>query len=118
MPRSNKKKNSQKKIPAAELEPPPFFQPTINHQSSNEATAYIFEMEKKTMIARALTSSSKHGINLSQGAPNKGIGDCAFEAIVQNINERLTFIQKFPLEINQYRRIWATDMANRTLFTD
>ena len=119
MPRSNKKKHSQKKIPTAELEPPPSFQfPTISHQSSNKEAAYIFEMEKKTMITRALTSSSKHGINLSQGAPNNGIGDCAFEAIIYNINERSTFIQKFPLEINQYRRIWVTDMANRTLFTD
>ena len=119
MPRSNKKKPSQKKTSTAEMEPHSSIElPITSHESSNEAAVHLFEKEKKIMITRALASSSKHGINLTQGAPNPGIGDCAFEAIIQNINERSSFIQKFPLDINQYRRIWATDMANRTLFTD
>ena len=119
MPRSNKKKPSQKKTSTDDMEPHSSIElPTTSHQSSNEAAVHIFEKEKQIMITRAITSSSKHGINLTQGTPNQGVGDCAFEAIIQNINERASFIQKFPLDINQYRRIWATDMANRTLLVE
>ena len=119
MPRSNKKKTPQNKLSAAETEPPSLFKlGPISPQSSNGAAVKLFENEKKIMITRAISSSSKHGINVTQGAPNPGTGDCAFEAIVQNINERSSFTEKFPLDINQYRRIWTTDMANRTLFTE
>ena len=114
MPRSNKKKTSQNKSSEAETEPTPLISP----QSSDEAAVQLFEKEKKIMIPRAISSSSKHGIDLTEGASNPGTGDCAFEAIVQNINERSSFKEKFPLNINQYRRIWTTDMANRTLFTE
>ena len=119
MPRSNKRKSSQNKPSAAKNEPPPPLKLAgISHLSSNEAAAKLFEKEKKIMITRAISSSSKHGIDVMQGASNPGNGDCAFEAIVQNINERSSFTEKFPLDINQYRRIWTTDMANRTLFTE
>ena len=54
---------------------------------------------------------------MKHGSSNQGRGDCAFEAIVQNINERGCFTEKFNLSIEYYRRIWATDMANRTVNT-
>ena len=70
------------------------------------------------MIKRAIASAAKHGIELVSGTPNPGTGDCAFEAIISNINDRSSFKVKFPLSINYYRRIWVTDMANRTLHTN
>ena len=54
---------------------------------------------------------------MRHGTTNPGNGDCAFEAIIQNINDRPCFGQKFSMSIDYYRRIWATDMANRTLHT-
>ena len=67
------------------------------------------------MISRAIQSARKHGINLKHGSPNPGVGDCAFEAVIQNNNDRQCFRQKFPLTIGWYRRIWVTDMSNRTV---
>ena len=67
------------------------------------------------MINRAISSSSYHGIQLRHGRGNPATGDCAFEAIIQNNNDRICFKNRFDMPINHYRRIWATDMANRTV---
>ena len=117
MPRSNKKKTPKTKLQKQNCQQLGQLDPISPH-SSNDALIQLLEKEKKIMITRAISSSSKHGINLTQGAPNPGTGDCAFESIVQNINERSSFTGKFSLDINQYRRIWTTDMANRTLFSE
>ena len=75
----------------------------------------LFERERRLMITRAINSARHHGINLTHGKRNPGQGDCAFESIIYNINERPCYIQKFPLSIDYYRRIFVTDMANRTV---
>ena len=62
-------------------------------------------------------SAQRHGINLRHGTTNPGTGDCAFESIIQNINDRPCFKEKFTMSINYYRRIFVTDMANRTVNT-
>ena len=64
------------------------------------------------MISRATASGRKHGIQLEHGSSNPGTGDCAFEAIIQNINDRTCFQGKFNMSIDYYRKIWATDMFN------
>ena len=59
------------------------------------------------MTTRPLTSSSKHCINLTQGAPNSGIGDCAFEVIVVQLglrpkaNTKISFNTKKSLAPHQ-----------------
>ena len=63
-------------------------------------------------------SAQRHGINLRHGTTNPGAGDCAFESIIQNINDRPCFREKFRMSIDYYRRIFVTDMANRTVDTD
>ena len=78
----------------------------------------LFERERRLMVTGAINSARHHGINLKHGKPNPGEGDCAIESIIYNINERPCYIQKFPLSINYYRRIFVTDMANRTVDTD
>ena len=67
------------------------------------------------MISRAINSGRNHGIDLVPGRPNPGLGDYAFEAIIQNNNDRSCFQEKFLLPVNHYRGIWTTDMANRTI---
>ena len=70
------------------------------------------------MKSRAILSGRKHGVNLQPGSSNPGRGDCAFESVIQNNNDRNCYKEKFPLSIDYYRRMWATDMANRTVDTD
>ena len=70
------------------------------------------------MISRAVLSGKMHGITMTPGTANPGTGDCAFESVIFNNNERSCFEENFLLPINQYRRIWATDMANRTIDTE
>ena len=103
MPRSNKKKFPFKTPPK---------QPTIEATSG---ISYLLKIERKKMISRAIASGNNHGIQLVPGSENAGRGDCAFEAVVQNINDRACFPTKYHLPINQYRSIWVTDMANRTI---
>ena len=102
MPRSNKKKK--------------FMKPQPKHPTSQSfQIASLLTDEQNLMIAGAIASSRNHGINLVQGSSNPGLGDCAFEAVIQNNNDRSCFKQKFPMSINHYRNIWVTDMANRTV---
>ena len=122
MPRSNKKKKKR-------------YQPVIPPEE--EATVEkLLDNEKVLMLSRAIVSilfnfdeqlflyfnylqasAKRHGINLKHGTSNPGIGDCAFEAIIQNINDRACFKDNFNMSIQYYRQIWATDMANRTVDT-
>jgi hypothetical protein len=107
MPRSNKKKFLSK--------------PSQKHQTmdsvseSSSGISSLLKIERNQMISRAFTSGNNHGIQLVPGSPNAGRGDCAFEAVVQNNNDRSCFHEKYPMTMNQYRRIWVTDMANRTI---
>ena len=105
MPRSNKKKASPKS---------PQKQP-LNETSQ---ISILFNEEKNVMISRAISSGRKHGVNIQHGSSNPGLGDCAFESVIVNNNNRQCFKEKYPLSISYYRRIWAADMASRTVDTD
>ena len=92
--------------------------------SADMTTQLLLKKETDVMVQRAIASASKHGINLKHGTPNPGTGDCAFEAVIQNNNDRSCFREKYEMTVDWYRRIWATDMANRArdtpynIFTD
>jgi hypothetical protein len=110
MPRSNKEKTFLKplpKLPMAQSVLPP-----------DKATLELMSIERSLMISRAISSARNHGITLTHGSTNPGTGDCAFESVIQNNNDRTCFEKKFPLPISYYRRMWVTDMANRTVDTD
>ena len=112
MPRSNKKKRA--------LEPPPKH-PTSQQMETMDPGKRIENLmtdERSRMIARAICSANHHQINLKPGSPIPGLGDCAFEAAIQNINERNCYQKKFPLPITSYRHFFVTDMANRTVNTE
>ena len=67
------------------------------------------------MVKGAISNAKHHGISLQHGKPNPGLGDCAIESVIFNINERSCYQYKYPMSINYYRRIFVTDMANRTV---
>ena len=116
MPRSNKKKPSQKtpyKNPP--IQPPA--KPPPQNSLCNTEIKILLENERSLMISRAISSGQKHGIKLQEGRPNPGTGDCAFEAAIFNNNDRNCFKEKFLMSIDYYRRLFVTDMANRTLYS-
>ena len=93
MPRSNKNKLSlHQATPSADV-----------------AIRHLLGKEKSLMISRAIASGKKHGINMKHGSSNPGTGDCAFESIIQNNNDRSCFQEKYQMNIDWYRRIWVTD---------
>ena len=107
MPRSKKKKHPEKPQPK---------HPADSNEMMNFSTTIstLITTERNTMMTRAINSARCHGMNLIPGSPTPGLGDCAFEAAINNNNERNCFKEKFPLSISSYRQIWVTDMANRT----
>ena len=81
MPRSNKKKAFVR---------PPTKHPTgqSTSKSTDEISSLLSE-ERNKMISRATASARKHGIQLEHGSMNPGTGDCAFQVVVQNNNDRV-----------------------------
>ena len=83
MPRSNKKKTFLKPLPklsmAQSVLPP------------DKATLELMSIERNLMISRAISSARNHRITLTHGSPNPGTGDCAFESVIQNNNDRTCF---------------------------
>ena len=66
------------------------------------------------LVTQAIESASKHGMNLEEGKLNKADGNCAFEAIINNINERKCFQEKLSLPSNVYRQIWITKFESES----
>ena len=60
-------------------------------------------------------SAQYHNISICQGRPNLADGNCAFESIIFNINDRLCFSESLPFSPDYYRRMWITDFKNRTV---
>ena len=100
MPRSNKKKSRLKSPPESPIK--------------MKMSSSIFEREQDLMFTRAVTSAKKHGINILPGERSSSDGNCAFQAAINNVNNRKCFKEKYPFSPDYYRRLWVTDMKNRT----
>ena len=61
------------------------------------------------LVKRAIQSAKKHGINLKPGTINKGDGNCAFDSIISNINDRPCFPETLELSESDYRQVWITE---------
>ena len=64
------------------------------------------------LVTRAIQSAKKHGINLVEGKLNKADGNCAFDAVINNINYRSCFKEKLQLASMIYRQIWITELED------
>ena len=100
MPRSNKKKSP--------LKPPPKHPP-------NQTLRSAIVRKETLIVKRAIASANKHGIKLIHGTSNSADGNCAIESAIHNVNNRACFPDQLAFSVDYYRRIWATDMKNRTL---
>ena len=115
MLRSNKKKNKpSSKIPSS----PPYSveKPNPSQESSIEDNipSFFLGNNQSLIVRRAIVSAARHGIDLVPGRPNPATGNCAFEATIFNINDRQCFNEKLTMSADFYRRIWCTDMKNRS----
>ena len=70
---------------------------------------------KKTIFERAIASANKHKIKLKPGRENAGVGNCSYESVIFNINDRASFSRKFNLTPSFYRRVWNVDLMNKIL---
>ena len=71
--------------------------------------------QKNPMFQRAIASAQKHKIKLEPGRENHGGGNCSYESVIFNVNDRSCFKEKFPMSPDVYRRVWNTDMMNKIL---
>ena len=62
------------------------------------------------MKKRAINNASFHGISIHPGVENLGNGNCAFETVLDSINTRQCFNDKFEGAPNYWRNIWMTEV--------
>ena len=72
-------------------------------------------LKNHRIFERAISNAEKHGIKLKPGTENKGSGNCSYESVILNINDRDCFEEKLPMTHEFYRRIWNTDLMNKIL---
>ena len=48
--------------------------------------------DENEIFAKAIASAEKHNIRLKAGRKDKGYGNCVFEAVINNINDRGCFM--------------------------
>ena len=72
-------------------------------------------LKNKRIFERAIENAKKHKIRLKPGTENNGHGNCSYESVIMNINERECFGDKLPMSPSFYRRIWNTDLMNKIL---
>ena len=72
-------------------------------------------LKNQRIFERAIENAKKHKIKLNPGTENNGHGNCSYESVLLNINDRECFSEKFPLSPDFYRRIWNLDLMNKIL---
>ena len=93
---------------------------TNSKTPSNKKYAQIARDLKKADIesdifTKAKASAQKHGITLKAGRKDREFGNCAFESVINNVNDRECFREMLTQTPNWYRRIWMDEMKDRII---
>ena len=72
-------------------------------------------LKNNRIFERAIANAAKHKIRLRPGTENNGGGNCSYESVILNINERNCYEEKLHMSADYYRRIWNTDLLNKIL---
>ena len=67
------------------------------------------------IFLRAKENAKKHKIKLVPGIENQGGGNCSYESVLLNINERDCFKEGFVMSPDYYRRVWNVDLMAKIL---
>ena len=70
--------------------------------------------EQSSLLSIAIENAKKHGINLLPDVLNRADGNCAFDAVMNNINQRSSFPEKLTLSSSTYRQIWVTELESES----
>ena len=70
---------------------------------------------EENIFTKAISSAQKHNIKLKAGRKDRGYGNCAFESVINNLNDRACFREHLKQTPNWYRRMWMEDMMNRII---
>ena len=89
--------------------------PNEEMEENRKSSQVLDEFKHKTMFEGAVESAKKHNINVKPGTKNPGRGNCSYESVILNINERNCFRNKFNMSLGHYRVVWNTDMMNKIL---
>ena len=71
--------------------------------------------EENEIFTKAIENAKKHNIKMKAGRQDRGYGNCAFEAVINNINDRDCFSDKLLQSPNWYRRSWMDQMMMRII---
>ena len=66
--------------------------------------------EYEVMISKAIDNAAKFGIRLYHPFLNSANGNCAFEAVIDNINSRPCFGETYSESPDYYRAIWMDEI--------
>ena len=135
----NSKKSEKTSLPYEQFETPNRFAPLANLKENNKGpissmgnakvhkkTTKVAKYrgggddndEEKSIFEKGIEIAKKHGINVKAGIPNKKQGDCLFEAVVDNINQRKCFTEKLDKSIQEYREEFVSEMQLQFQQTD
>ena len=84
---------------------------SLSSSMPSNKQAYI----ESEIFIRAIESAKKHKINLKPGRKDRGYGNCVFEAVINNINDRVCFSEKLFQSPNWYRWCWMNEMMERLI---
>ena len=76
---------------------------------------YAQTYNENEIFTKAIASAQKHNIKLKPGRKDRGYGNCVFEAVINNMNDRACFREKFRQTPNWYRKIWMDEMMERIM---
>ena len=76
------------------------------------------ESLSSTIFQDGIYNARKHGIQVVSDNPNRAEGDCLFEAVRDNINNRDCFLDKLKNKVQYYREDWVTELMLKYEKTD
>ena len=97
---ASKLRRKRKKFPPLYEEPKELDEPSSKKNLNDTNTQGV-------IFQRAIASAQKHNINLITGRTNNADGNCSYESVIFNINDRNCFKEKLPMSPDTYRRIWT-----------
>ena len=83
--------------------------PECNDLGARQGNNISPQTPMSPLVKEAISNGAQLGINLTPGSQIKSDGNCAFSAIIENINSRACFNMKIDLSPPEARRKWLTE---------
>ena len=85
--------------------------------SSDGSVLKSTEMDKEVnkVTQMGIENARKHNIKMEPGRGNSGDGNCSYQSVIFNINDRECFKSKLPMSPDFYRRVWTVDLMNKII---